>query len=91
MFWFPREESTGNRHVWLYYDLEVLKFTSMMVERMWWEICSLLGWIFTRRSWCDQVEQGLFCSWSRWPFTVKGDWGRCLQIIPVDRSGHDVK
>ena len=39
MYWFPREESTGNRPVWLEYDLAVLELTSMMAEKMLWERC----------------------------------------------------
>ena len=91
MYWLSREERTGNRPIWLEYDLEVLELTLMMAARMWWELCSCLGWMAPRKYCCDQVEQRFFCTWSSWPFKVKKYWGRCLEIIPADRPGHDVK
>ena len=26
-----------------------------------------------------------------WPFTVKGYWGKCLEVRLADRPGYDVK
>ena len=91
MYWFPREERTRNFHVWLEYDLTVLELVFMMAERMLWERCSFLGWMSLRKSLFDWAERRLFCSWLRWPFTVKEYWGRYLEIRLAERPGHDMK
>ena len=51
----------------------------------------LLEWTSLRKAWWEWMERILFCSWSRWPFTVKGDCGRCLETRLSERPSHDVK
>ena len=33
----------------------------------------------------------MFCSWSKWTFTAKEDWGRWLEIRLTERPGHGLK
>ena len=37
------------------------------------------------------MEQRFFCYWSRWPFTLKGGFGRFLEMSLAERPDHDVK
>ena len=85
------EESIGKRPVWPEYDLEVLGLVLIIAERMLLKCCFFLGWMSSQGSRCDRAEQRLFCSLSRWPFTVKGYWERCLDMRFADRPVHEVK
>ena len=91
MNWFSREERTGNFPIWLEYDLAVLELTSMMTTGMLWERCCCLGVCCQGNIDVIGWKKDFFCSWSRWPFTVKEYWGRCLERRLAETPGHDLK